>query len=346
MGSRPQPKVHLIPLNGHPDLPPPPVDLRWQRVEEFFQARALAKNTELAYRRDLARFLAWSDRPWGGLTPRQLAQFKQTLNQQNLAPASINRILTALISFLRWLRITYPDQLLTDPTLGLELEKLPSPPAQDLSKQEIAALFEALNALGETGLRDAALLAVLCHGLRAQEACRLNVGDYDGVRLTIRQAKSDSTGTVPLRRSARAALERYLCYRSSVQPDNLDPAPLARLDPKSPLFLAQSRRVGDRLGYQGLYYAIKRLGRLANIPDLTPHRLRHTYATELLLRGMDSFHARTLTRHRSESSFKRYAKRAIAAAAEQAFYAAIGEDLPDAGSMPDPQATGNPIEWT
>ncbi|MDX2229765.1 MAG: tyrosine-type recombinase/integrase, partial [Leptolyngbyaceae cyanobacterium bins.349] len=65
------------------------------------------------------------------------------------------------------------------------------------------------------------------------------------------------------------------------------------------------------------------------IPDLTPHRLRHTYATGLLLKGMDSLHARTLTRHKSEGSFKRYTKRAMAVAAEQAFYQAMGEEMPE-----------------
>jgi hypothetical protein len=80
------------------------------------------------------------------------------------------------------------------------------------------------------------------------------------------------------------------------------------------------------LGYQGLYYAIKKLGSLAEIENLTPHQLRHTFATMLMLKQMDSIHARTLTRHKSESSFKRYAKRAMAVAAEQAFFDAIGSE--------------------
>ena len=52
---------------------------------------------------------------------------------------------------------------------------------------------------GESQSRDTELLAVLSHGLRASEVLGLNVGDYDGVRLTIREAKDDSTGTVPIR---------------------------------------------------------------------------------------------------------------------------------------------------
>jgi integrase/recombinase XerD len=97
-----------------------------------------------------------------------------------------------------------------------------------------------------------------------------------------------------------------------------------------PLFLSQSPvpGKGERLGYQGIYYTIRELGQIAGIANLTPHRLRHTYATKLLLKGIDSLHARTLTRHKSEANFKRYAKRALAAAAERAFYEAIGEEPP------------------
>ncbi len=84
------------------------------------------------------------------------------------------------------------------------------------------------------------------------------------------------------------------------------------------------------MGYKGLYYIFRELGAIAGIAELTPHRLRHTFATSLLLYGMDSLHARTLTRHKSEASFQRYTKRARAVAAEQAFYVAIGEKAPEA----------------
>lgn len=83
------------------------------------------------------------------------------------------------------------------------MEKVPLPPARDLSGQEVAALHDASEYRGDFQMRDAALLAVLSHGLRAGEVYGLNMSDYDGVRLTIRQAKDDSTGTVPLSAAAR-----------------------------------------------------------------------------------------------------------------------------------------------
>ena len=299
----------------------PPADLRYVRVEEFLKARALAANTQKAYRRELQRFLGWTDKPWSQVTPRHIAQYKESL-LASLAPSSVNRALSALKSFFDWFKQTYRDALSDDPTQTVSLNKLPSPPARDLSDQEVAALQEAvLQRPIETLLRDAAIVCVLLHGLRAGEVAALNLGDYDGVRLYIRQGKDDSSGTVPLNQAARNSLNAYLEDRR---------AQGERFSPKNSLFLSHSPIPGAslRLGYQGIYYLIKELGQVAEIPNLTPHRLRHTYATKLLLKGMDSLHARTLTRHKSEVSFKRYAKRALEAAAERAFYQAIGEEPP------------------
>lgn len=359
-GSEGLPPIRLV--SAHTSVSPrstEPTDLRWLRVEEYFQARSLADNTQKAYRRELKRFLAWTDRAWSDLTPRQIAQFKAYLQGQNLSPNSINRALTALMSFFDWFRAAYPEQIAHDPTTAVEMERLPLPPARDLSEIEVAALYLALEERGETEVRDRALLAVLGHGLRAEEVVNLNVEDYDGVRLTIREAKDDSTGTVPLSRQAREQLNTYLVQCRSEEGD---------LPPDNPLFLSIGRnRVGQRLRYQGLYYAVKSLGKIAaeqaqlaldrrqrieqgelepdpqdrwgqlkeaelkqilTLLNVHPHQLRHTFATGLLLRGVESLHARTLTRHKSEASFKRYAKRALGAAAERAFYQSIGEEPP------------------
>ncbi|MDL5053446.1 tyrosine-type recombinase/integrase [Oscillatoria laete-virens NRMC-F 0139] len=298
-----------------------PIDMRCLRVEEFLKARSLTANSQKAYRRELQRFLAWTERPMSQITPRQIVQYKEHL-EKSLAESSVNRALSALKSFFSWLIEAYPDSLATNPTKAVALNKLPSPPAFDLLESEVEALVAAVEQLPpERQYRETALVAVLLHGLRAGEVAALNLEDYDGIRLTIRQGKDDSSGTVPLNRQARDSLNAYLKERRHSG---------ERYAKARPLFLSQSPIPGqkERLGYQGIYYAIKALGQLAGIANLTPHRLRHTYATKLLLRGIDSLHARTLTRHKSEANFKRYAKRALAAAAERAFYEAIGEEPP------------------
>ncbi|MBR8832127.1 MAG: tyrosine-type recombinase/integrase [Chlorogloea purpurea SAG 13.99] len=312
------PARHRSPSGAHAS---PPTDLRYVRVEEFLKARALSDNTQKAYRRELHRFLDWKDLPWGNITPRHITLYKEYL-RSTLTDSSLNRALSALKSFFDWLGRTYPDVLPLDPTKTVSLNKLPSPPARDLSDTEEEALRSALSQRPlPTRLRDSAILCVLFHGLRAGEVVALNLGDYDGVRLRIRRGKDDSAGSVPLDEATRGAIDVYLQERRNRGEG---------FSPGIPLFLSRNpiRGASPRLGYQGLYYLIRELGQTAGIADLTPHRLRHTYATKLLLRGMDSLHARTLTRHKSEVSFKRYAKRALESAAERAFYQAIGEEPP------------------
>jgi integrase/recombinase XerD len=317
------PQISIISLTSNqPTLPQPPADLRVMRVEEFLQARSLSANSKRAYRRELERFLNWTDKAWSDITHRQITQFKADLLEQGIKPTTVNRAIASLKSFFAWLHKTYPQTLAQSPTAGVSLQKVPLPPARDLAEEDVEALYAALNYRRETQRRDTAILAVLAHGLRAGEVCALNMADYDGVRLHIRQAKDDSTGTVPLNRQGRTDLNAYLEERQQQ----------GTIFPESPLFLASGNvHAGERLGYQGLYLMIKDLAAIAGIEDFTPHRLRHTYATGLLLKGMDSLHARTLTRHKSEVTFQRYAKRAKQLAAEQAFYQAIGEDAPEIG---------------
>jgi integrase/recombinase XerD len=318
----PLPAVQVISLLPQQlNFPKTPTDLRRSRIDEFLQARSLSPNSQRAYRRELERFLHWTDKAWSEITPRQIAQFKAALLEQKLKPTTVNRAIATLKSFFTWLHKTYPATLNNGtPTLAVSLEKVPLPPPRDLSEAEAEALFAALDYRGNTQLRDTAILSVLAHGLRAGEVCGLNVGDYDGIRLNIRKAKDDSTGTVPLNQQARTALDDYLAERGRQ----------AEVSRASPLFVSIGNSyAGKRLGYQGLYLMVKDLGGIAGIEDLTPHRLRHTFATMLLLRGMDSLHARTLTRHKSEATFQRYTKRAKQLAAEQAFYQVIRESCPD-----------------
>lgn len=76
----------------------------------------------------------------------------------------------------------------------------------------------------------------------------------------------------------------------------------------------------------GIYFAIEKIGELAEIPQLHPHSFRHTYSTELLLMGVDQTHARKLTGHQSEKAFRRYTLRGEQEAAITAYYRAVGEE--------------------
>ena len=290
-----------------------PTDLRESRIDEFLMARSLSPSSQKAYRQDLKTFLDWTQAPWVSVSARQVAQFKDYLlrkegEQQVLADATVRRILGTLKNFYGWMqRSRYVE---FDPTIEIQLPKLIEPEAQNLPSGDVKKVVEAA---GRTSLpeRNVALIAVLLHGLRASEVSTLNVEDYDRTRLHIRKAKADSKGTVPLARAGREALDLYLEWRKE-QGDVLAPT--------SPLFISGSRRnKGDRISYGAIRKTIDKLSEETGI-DFHAHQFRHTFATNLVLEGMNPYHVMTLTRHKSQSSFRRYTKAADQFAAEAEFY--------------------------
>ncbi|NJN38849.1 MAG: tyrosine-type recombinase/integrase, partial [Acaryochloridaceae cyanobacterium CSU_3_4] len=293
------------PIGDHRPLSPsPPADLRWSRVEEFFRSRELRPNTRKSYERAFKAFLGWTDKGWQDLTARDIDRYKEYLKALPSArggkrsTATINLSLSAIQSLFKWLCAR--DYIGKDP-MGLIEKPKPDPvEAQDWSPQEVNALFAATRQRGESEPRDRALLWVLLHGLRAREVEALNLADFDGKRLHVREAKDDSVGQVPLLPEAIEALQGYLRARDE------------GMDSELPLFVSESNNSkGQRLSYWGIYKVVKELAAIAGVKDSHPHRGRHTVATEMVSRGMDPLLARQITRHKSEKSFERYSKRAL-----------------------------------
>ena len=216
----------------------------------------------------------------------------------------------------------------SNPTAGVTIPPQKKPEPKHLEDAEVALLYAEVARNGETRLRDTAILAVLEHGLRAREVSNLNVGDYSQSRIYIREAKQDSTGWVPLAPDACIALDAYLREpETGAQRNRINSG--ENLEDSSPLFISRSLKPhlsGKRLGYDGIYKLVKDLGERAGIPNCHPHRLRHTFATRLVLMGIDSYLARKLTRHESERVFRRYSEHGRAIAAENAFRDAIKQN--------------------
>jgi integrase/recombinase XerD len=298
-----------------------PADLRWSRVEEFLRSRELRPNTRKAYEREFKTFLNWTEKGWQDITARDIDRYKMHLKSlpskrggQRKA-ATINLSLSALQSIFKWLCAR--DYNGKDPMLLIEKPKSDPIVPKEWSPDEVKALFDATTQRGETEPRDRALLWILLHGLRARELEALNVGDFDGQRVNIREAKDDSVGQVPLLPEAVETLEVYLSFRSCWG---------EVVEPESPLFLSESNNSkGDRLGYWGIYNVVKELGAIAGVKDAHPHQGRHTVATEMVTRGMDPLLARQITRHKSEKSFERYSKRSLQKQAEAQFLGLMGE---------------------
>ena len=293
-----------------------PVDLAWQRVEEFLRSRELSKNTRKAYERQLQQFYGWSQRkPWRELTHRDIDRYKQHLKQLPsrrggaISSATINQALATLKSFFKWL--TVKDYIPRNPTLTVELLKEPAPLPRDLVEDQINQLFDALAFRGASEARDRAILHVLSHGLRAREVCGLDVSDYDGRRLLVREAKWGSDGPVPLKPESIAGLDSYLVWLMRNGFSTVADAPLF-------VSLSNNSR-GQRLGYSGVYELVKNLAAASGLEDMHPHRLRHTFATALVAAGMNPLLAKRAVRIRSDKVFARYSDRALDLKMEEAF---------------------------
>lgn len=170
------PPIHLIsnqPISAQAINSSGKVDLRSERIKEFLQASNLATNTQKSYRLELERFVAWSDKAWIDIAPRDIARFKKYLKDEcrtrqgkPLSPAAINQSITALKSFFKWFQLAgYLDVTAVLPTAAVKFEKLGEPLPRHLSSEQMEAIYQAVTGNEDINLRDRALLAVLTHGL-------------------------------------------------------------------------------------------------------------------------------------------------------------------------------------
>ena len=243
--------------------------------------RGYAANTLAAYRRDLEQlrtFMVTQDlQSWAALSPELLERFGAMLQTQAYSPATVARKIAAARSFLHF--------LFTEGIVTQELtEWLPQPKVgrrlpHALSQEEIEQLLEA--AAGQETplkLRDQALLEVLyATGLRATEAIALRASDVDLNSGVLRcMGKGSKERLIPLHPRARQILSRYL----------KEARPFLLTNAGEPILFLN--RVGQPLTRQGLWFIIQQYAREAGLEDrVTPHTLRHSFATHLLDGGAD-----------------------------------------------------------
>jgi integrase/recombinase XerD len=317
-----KPEPNLSP-RGRPAQIATPTDIRWPIVQEYLRSGSLSPNSRKLYERELKRFLGWTQCRWSELQSRHLGLYKAYLIElevatgKKLAKNSLNSALTALKSFFRWLCQFHPELCLKNPTEGVKFERVPMPSAQNLTPEEMERVWSAIAQRTETRLRDFAMVQLLSHNLRAGEVASASVGSFDGRLVTLTQTKNKQPRIVPLSDAGQQAIQNYLEWRRGQG---------ETLTPESPLILSHHQGwEGDRLSYHGIYFAVERIGELAGLPELHPHQFRHTGAKELLRMGMDPAHARLLTGHTDERSFRRYTLAVEQEAAIAAYYRLKGE---------------------
>ena len=278
-------------------------------VERFLDylavERGLSRNTLDAYRRDLAgyqRFLA--DRGISdptGAGERDIEAFVASLSAAEYVPgkryraASVARRLAAVRSFHRFL--VREGDVEADPAEGVSRPKVPRNLPRPLTVKEVSALVAAPGGEDPVALRNRAILETLYGaGLRISELVGLDVDDVDLDEGSVRAVgKGAKQRLVPLGRYAVKALEGYLVRAR--------PA-FARARSGPALFLNQR---GGRLTRQGCTNIIKAAARLAGIERrVTPHLLRHSFATHLLDGGADVRVVQELLGHASVATTQIY----------------------------------------
>jgi integrase/recombinase XerD len=246
--------------------------------------RGLSRNTLEAYRSDLLQFGHFLDRNQLDATTlahTELARFLAELaagdrERPPVAPATIQRKTACLRSFYRHLR--REEIIAHDPTADLRAPRKSQRLPQVLSRDEVVALLAAPRGSEPAALRDRALLEIMyACGLRASEAVDLTVAGVD-LRAGIVRArgKGSKERLIPIGRQAISAARTYLEHGRPK---------LVGLREERHLFVNHR---GAGLTRQGLYKIVQRHARAAGLEGrMSPHTLRHTFATHLLAGGCD-----------------------------------------------------------
>ena len=258
-------------------------DAEFELIDRFLDAiwaeRGLSKNTLEAYRRDLTKLLLWlqqRDKTLITATRDDLLALLAGEVSRGRSPRSLSRYLSGYRQFYRWLvreRIVSadPSALIESPKQGRGLPKA-------LSEEQVEALLEAPDTGTHLGLRDRAMLELMyATGLRVSELCSLQLSNLNKNQGVIRIiGKGQKERLVPLGLEAADWLEKYFT----------ESRPLFLKGANSSYMFLTNRKTG--LTRQAFWYMIRRNCLQAGIQKkISPHMLRHSFATHLLNHGAD-----------------------------------------------------------
>jgi integrase/recombinase XerD len=241
-------------------------------------------NTTAAYRNDLGQFCAYLKlqrvENWPQVSREHINGYLLEMREsQAYRSTTIARKIAALKSFFRYMRnMGYIDVDL--------VEKLEAPRVQKelpgvLTAEQIKSLFEQVEVETPAGQRDLAMLHMLyATGMRVSELVSLNLSDFDADKATVlcpgRSGRQKRERVVPL---PPIAIEATLQYLQAVRPRLM-----SRHPEEESLFLNHH---GERLTRQGFWLIIKGYAKQAGITNITPHKLRHSFAALMLKGGME-----------------------------------------------------------
>ena len=227
-------------------------------------------------------------------------RYLSDLKQARYAPRTIAAHLSALRSFFRWAQ--FEGVVEHEAASSIQMPKIPRNLPQTITAADMIRLLAAPDTTTPAGLRDAAMLELFyATGARISELARLDIGDIDRATRTVRLfGKGSKERIVPVYQRALDAVSRY---EEQGRPELLRAS--GHADAAQRALFISSR--GRRMDANALRYRFRYLCRAAGLPaDVTPHVMRHTFATDLLAGGADLRSVQELLGHASLSTTTLY----------------------------------------
>jgi integrase/recombinase XerD len=250
------------------------VFLNYLRVE-----KGLSENTMQAYRRDIDKFAVFAQErklPATGISRGDIVDFLGALYRKGLDSRSVARHLVTIRNFFRFMLME--ELIAEDPAANIESPKFRHSLPDFLSVEEVDQLLRQPDATTTGGLRDKVMIELMYStGLRVSELCSLRLADVQMDAGCLRCiGKGNKERIVPVGRKALAGVQEYL---RKVRPELLS----GRASP----FLILSNK-GGKMARTSFWKTLGEYGRKAGLrKSLSPHMLRHSFATHLLDRGAD-----------------------------------------------------------
>ena len=272
-------------------------------IEKFINfmniERAVAKNTIVAYKSDLiqlSRFLINKGmKSWKGVSVNDIKNFSIEMSKKSYSNSTKARKIATAKSFFDFL--FQEGDISEDPSSKIKLPKIGRKLPNTLNYEEIDSLISAAESTTKNGIRDAAMVELMyATGIRISELISLNTEDIKIEHGYIRCfGKGAKERLIPIHQQAKNKLYRYLVY---CRPD------LAKDKINTAVFLNYK---GDRISRQTFWVLLRKLVKKAEITkNITPHTIRHSFATHLLEGGAPLRHVQDLLGHSDISTTQIY----------------------------------------
>jgi len=252
-----------------------------EEFETYLDLEGKSPNTIRMYSYYVRRYLEWG----GKLNSRSALRFLARLRREGYSNRSLNLVVQALRAYFRF-------EGADDEAEKLKPPKVPRSLPKALTRDEVKRL---LSVIPPTRRRDRLIVLLLYGaGLRVSELCNLKKGDIDLDRalIIVRSGKGAKDRVVPIPEFLAEEIRAYLKTRS---------------DSSEYLLVEERRKEKDRLSTKTVWYLLKKYGKKAGI-EVTPHKLRHSFATHMLERGVDIRAIQELLGHSNLSTTQIYTK--------------------------------------